>query len=451
MVAFTKGCSMPLEARGLSTIERLALWCYGVAMWLLVPLLRRKLRRRGKAEPGYLAHVEQRLGHYPGIPASSGWLWVHAVSLGETRAAGLLLNALRAQMPGLRVLLTHGTATGRAEGTKLLAPGDLQVWQPWDTPGAVDRFLNHFNPTLGVLMETEVWPNWVHACRARRIPLCLVNGRLSTKSLQQAQRVAWLARPAYAGLEAVLAQTQADAERFAQLRAPVQGVFGNLKFDVEPNPVQLAQGQRWKQAAGGRPVVMLASSREGEEALWLQALRNQPWAQQVLWLVVPRHPQRFDEVAALVQQAGLTVFRRSAWQDDDHTAAATTNVWLGDSLGEMHAYYAMSDLAWLGGSFLPLGGQNLIEAAACGCPVVMGPHTFNFAEAAEQAAQVGAALRVTDMQVAMVQTQRLLEDAQALASARQVCGVLLQQGQGAAQRYVAFLLNVYRRNAGATQ
>lgn len=442
---------MPLEARGLSAIERLALWGYGVAMWLLVPLLRRKLRRRGKAEPGYLVHVEQRLGHYPGIPASSGWLWVHAVSLGETRAAGLLLNALRAQMPGLRVLLTHGTATGRAEGAKLLAPGDLQVWQPWDTPGAVDRFLNHFNPTLGVLMETEVWPNWVHACQARGTPMCLVNGRLSDKSLHQAQRMAWLARPAYAGLDAVLAQTTADAERFSQTGALVQGVFGNLKFDVEPNPAQLAQGQRWKQAAGGRPVVMLASSREGEEALWLQALRNQPWAQQVLWLVVPRHPQRFDEVASLVLQAGLTVFRRSAWHDDDHAAAATANVWLGDSLGEMHAYYAMSDLAWLGGSFLPLGGQNLIEAAACGCPVVMGPHTFNFAEAAEQAAQVGAALRVEDMQAAKVQTQRLLGDAQALANARQACGVLQQQGQGAAQRYAAFLLNAYRHTAGATQ
>jgi 3-deoxy-D-manno-octulosonic-acid transferase len=171
----------------------------------------------------------------------------------------------------------------------------------------------------------------------------------------------------------------------------------------------------------------------------------------VLWLLVPRHPQRFDEVASLVQQAGLTVFRRSAWHDDDHAAAATANVWLGDSLGEMHAYYAMADLAWLGGSFLPLGGQNLIEAAACGCPVVMGPHTFNFAEAAEQAAQVGAALRVEDMQAAMVQTQRLLGDAQALANVRQACGVLQQQGQGAAQRYAAFLLNAYRRNAGATQ
>jgi 3-deoxy-D-manno-octulosonic-acid transferase len=440
---------MPREVRGLSVIERLALWAYGWVMRALVPLLRRKLRRRGRAEPGYVAHIEQRLGHYPGMPASSGWLWVHAVSLGETRAAGLLLKALRARMPGLRVLLTHGTATGRAEGAKWLAPGDVQVWQPWDTPQAIHRFLDHFQPALGVLMETEVWPHWVQACRARGVRLCLVNGRLSDKTLQRARRMAWLARPAYAGLHAVLAQTPADAQRFAQLGATVHGVLGNLKFDVAPDQALMARGRRWRQAAGNRPVVMLASSRDGEEALWLQALRQVPGASGVLWLLVPRHPQRFDAVATLLAQAGLTVFRRSAWADDADppSEAATASVWLGDSLGEMHAYYAMADVAWLGGSFLPLGGQNLIEAAACGCPVVMGPHTFNFADAAEQAIQVGAAFRVPDMAAAMPRTQRLLHDASALAAARQACERLLQQGQGAAQRYAAFLLDAYRHGA----
>jgi 3-deoxy-D-manno-octulosonic-acid transferase len=261
--------------------------------------------------------------------------------------------------------------------------------------------------------------------------------------------MAWLARPAYAGLDAVLAQTTADADRFAQLGAPVQGVFGNLKFDVEPNLAQLALGRSWKQAAGARPVVMLASSREGEEELWLQALQNQPRAEQVLWLVVPRHPQRFDEVAGLAQQAGLKVFRRSAWQDhQDLAAAATADVWLGDSLGEMHAYYAMADVAWLGGSFLPLGGQNLIEAAACGCPVVMGPHTFNFADAAEQAEALGAAVRVNDIDQALERTASMLGNPKALAQARDACGTLMRQGQGAAKRYATFLLGGYRERVG---
>lgn len=439
---------MPLEDCGLTRLQRLALWVYSLIMRGLVPLLRRKLRRRGQAELGYLLHVEQRLGHYPGLPASSGWLWVHAVSLGETRAAGLLLTALRAQMPGLRVLLTHGTATGRAEGAKWLAPGDVQVWQPWDTPEAVARFLAHFRPALGVLMETEVWPNWVRGCRAQGVPLWLVNARLSAKSLHQAQRMGGLARPAYAGLHAVLAQTPADADRLRQLGAAVRGVLGNLKFDVTPDAAQLGQGRRWREAAGGRAVVMLASSREGEEALWLQALRAQPWAQQVLWLVVPRHPQRFDEVARLIQSAGLSVFRRSEWRDDSPDAAARANVWLGDSLGEMQAYYAMADLAWLGGSFMPLGGQNLIEAAACGCPVLMGPHTFNFADAAQQAADVGAAVRVADMDGAMRHTRQWLDDAAALAQARQAGAELLRQGRGAAQRCATLLLDEYRQRTG---
>jgi len=310
-----------------------------------------------------------------------------------------LLTALRARWPTVRVLLTHGTATGRAEGAKLLQPGDLQAWLPWDTPGAVQRFVRHFRPQLGLLMETEVWPNLVAVCRAQGVPLVLANARLNATSLRKAQRLSWLSRPAYAGLAAVWAQTEADAQRLRSLGAPVQAVVGNLKFDVQPNAQQLAQGRTWR-ARQERPVVLLASTREGEEALWLQALqtlqpqeplnkepktalsltqqaqaaiKKQAW-QAVQWLLVPRHPQRFDEVAQQLQSAGLSVARRSQWADGP---ASQADVWLGDSLGEMPLYYALADVALLGGSFAPLGGQNLIEAAACACPVVLGPHTFN--------------------------------------------------------------------------
>ena len=342
------------------------------------PFLRRKLRRRGAAEPGYLHAIDERFGWYR-TPAEPGALWIHAVSLGETRAAAILLERLRQRQPQLRVLLTHGTATGWAEGERLLGPGDRQAWLPWDTPRAVRRFLRHFQPSAGVLMETEVWPNLVAECRARHVPLVLANARLSAKSLAQARRLPQLSRPAYGALKAAWAQTEADAQRLREAGALVEGVFGNLKFDAAPDPAQLAQGRAWRSALG-RPVVMFASSREGEEAQFLDAVRALgDGASRIQWLIVPRHPQRFDEVAALVTGRGFSVARRSQWNEPP----ADAQVWIGDSLGEMALYYGLADCALLGGSFEPLGGQNLIEAAACGCPVVMGPHTFNFAEAAQ--------------------------------------------------------------------
>ena len=370
------------------------------------PFLRRKLRRRGAAEPGYLHAIDERFGRYR-TPAEPGALWIHAVSLGETRAAAILLERLREREPALRVLLTHGTATGWAEGERLLRPGDRQAWLPWDTPGAVRRFLDHFRPSAGVLMETEVWPNLVDECRARQVPLVLANARLSGKSLAQARRLSRLSRPAYASLAAAWAQTEGDAQRLRAAGANVEGVFGNLKFDAAPDPSQLAQGRTWR-AALGRPVVMFASSREGEEAQFLDAVRGLgDAAAGIRWLIVPRHPQRFDEVAALVAACGFSVARRSEWAASPEDA----QVWIGDSLGEMALYYGLADGALLGGSFEPLGGQNLIEAAACGCPVVMGPHTFNFAEAAELAQEAGAALRVADMQEAVRTATGLVSDA----------------------------------------
>ena len=375
---------------------------YSLLMWLSLPLLRRKLKRRGELEPGYQQHIEERFGRYApeAGQVNGGYLWVHAVSLGETRAAAALIGRLRERLPDMRLLLTHSTATGRAEGVTLLRPGDHQVWLPWDTPGAVRRFLSRFKPRLGVLMETEIWPNLCAACAEQGVPLVLVNARLSEKSLQQTRRLAWLARPAYRALTAVWAQTADDANRLTSMGAPVKAAFGNLKFDASPNADKLAQGRAWR-ATQAKPVLMLAVSREGEEAALLDLLTAAPTdgqacgADAVQWLIVPRHPQRFAEVAALIQRHGFTVSRRSEWPARGPSDAPTQprTVWLGDSLAEMALYYGLADVALLGGSFEPLGGQNLIEAAACACPVVMGPHTFNFAQAAELAAAAGAAQR----------------------------------------------------------
>lgn len=417
-------------------MSRLLLSFYGLLARAAQPLLRRKLRRRGAAEPGYLEAVDERFGRYA-APAQPGALWIHAVSLGETRAAAILLQALRAREPGLRVLLTHGTATGRAEGAKLLRPGDAQAWLPWDTPQAVAAFLAHFRPSAGVLLETEVWPALVDGCRAAGVPLALVNARLSDKSLRQAQRLAWLSRPAYAGLDLVLAQTEADAQRLRAAGARVAAVTGNLKFDALPDAVQLAQGRAWR-AALGRPVLLLASSREGEEAALLQRLAADPRLREgVQWLLVPRHPQRFDAVAQLARDAGLAPLRRSAWPAD---APPPAPLWLGDSLGEMALYYGLADVALLGGSWEPLGGQNLIEAAACGCPVVMGPHTFNFAEAAQQAQEAGAALRAPDLDAGLQAALALVRAPERHAAAVAAGEAFAQAHRGAAARTAAQVL-----------
>jgi len=393
----------------------LAQQAYTLLLRLLVPAYLWRVWRRGRQEPLYRVDWPQRLGwygqahrqavsalHIHASAAPAPVVWVHAVSLGETLAARPLITALREAWPGARLLLTHGTATGREAGRALLRDGDVQTWLPYDTPGAVHRFLQRHRPAIGILMETEIWPNLQSASKALKVPMVLANARLSAKSLRQALRFAPLLRPAAEGLTLALAQTQADADRLIQAGVKQVEVCGNVKFDMTPSPDLLAQGQGWA-ALSERPVVLAAVTREGEEADLLEAwvnlardgLGQGPWPR---LLIVPRHPQRFDEVVGLVTQHRLSLSRRSHWgvAGPDEQALAC-DVWLGDSMGEMAAYYALARVALLGGSFAPLGGQNLIEAAACGCPLVMGPHTFNFADAAELSEAAGAAVRVASL------------------------------------------------------
>ena len=433
-------------------MSRWALRLYALLMWLAQPLLRRKLARRGLQEPGYTEATEERFGRYTqAAETASTLVWVHAVSLGETRTAALLLKALRAEHPGLRLLLTHGTATGRTEGRALLRPGDIQVWQPWDSQAVVQRFFTHFKPRLGLLMETEIWPLTIASAQRHAVPLLLVNARLSEKSLRQALRLSPLSVPAYRALSQVLTQTNDDGQRFRRLGMTPISVHGNLKFDATPDAQQQATGKAWR-AALGRPVVMFASSRDGEEADFFQhisalqppntaKLASDAAGPAFYVLVVPRHPQRFDEVQWLAEQHGLSVSRRSCWAAGPLSGGAVhADVLLGDSLGEMALYYAMSDAALLGGSFAPLGGQNLIEAAACACPVVMGPHTFNFLEAAEQAQASGAALRVPDLQRGVQAALALVNNPTAQASAAAAGLVFADRHRGATAKTVAAIL-----------
>jgi 3-deoxy-D-manno-octulosonic-acid transferase len=388
--------------------QAVVLWAYATALRLATPIYLLRLWRRGASEPGYRFRLFERLGFYPGRPPLPGAVWLHAVSLGETRAALPLVEALRAAHPELRLLFTHGTATGRAAGRKLMQEMDGQVWLPYDTPGAVRRFLRHFQPSVGVLMETELWPALLREAERQDVPIVLANARLSERSARKGRRLAALLHPAAARLSLVLAQSVDDARRLREAGAPRVMVSGNLKFDMTPSPRLTALGLQWRQRLP-RTVVLAASTREGEEGPLLAAWAAQPVPRPLL-LLVPRHPQRFEEVAALVRMQGLTLHLRSEWDEQPPSDAGAADVWLGDSMGEMPVYFACADVALLGGSFAPLGGQNLIEAAACGCPVVMGPHTFNFAQASKQALAARAAVRVGDIHAAVARAIEMAND-----------------------------------------
>lgn len=413
-------------------IEPMIRFVYAVLMWLLVPLLLLKLLWRSRSEPNYLQAVPERFGVYA-MPAQAGAVWVHAVSLGETRAALALVRALRAAQPQIRFVFTHGTATGRHEGLAMLQVGDAQVWQPWDTPQAVQRFFTHFKPRLGLLIDTEVWPNLLWQAKDLGIPVVLANARLSNKSWRKALHWGWLSRPAFSSLQAVWAQTEEDANRLRSLGASVTAVTGNLKFDAQPDPGLLQIGQNWR-AQAAKPIVVLAISRAGEEAALLDLLLINPALMQaVQWWIVPRHPQRFDEVAALVLARGLALVRRSDWSDTPvcQEVVNPQAVVLGDTLGEMSFYFGAASVALLGGSFAPVGGQNLIEACACGCPVVMGPHTYNFAQAANSASLEGAAWRVENLAQGMQKAHDLALDRKGQARMAGAARAFAQRHQGA--------------------
>ncbi|HEV7814202.1 MAG TPA: lipid IV(A) 3-deoxy-D-manno-octulosonic acid transferase [Janthinobacterium sp.] len=386
-------------------------------MWrLALPLVLLRLWLRGRQEPGYRRHWGERLGFYGARPPAPAPLsiWVHAVSVGETRAAEPLIEALLAEYPGCRIVLTHMTPTGRATGQALFAKHGarlLQSYLPYDTDSMVDRFIRHFSPAVCLLMETEVWPNLIAACRRRGVPVALLNARLSQRSLRRAQRLGKLMRDAARGIALVAAQTEADAARVRSLGAAHVAITGSIKFDVVAPQAALATGAWLRSRIGARPVLLCASTREGEEELILDAFLGFPDKPAgLLLLLVPRHPQRFDAVAALAAARGLGLQRRSAWTPEDAILHAETEVLLGDSMGEMFAYYAACDCAFIGGSLLPLGGQNLIEACALGKPVLTGPHTFNFALVTEDALAAGAAVLVADAGALMAEAAALLAD-----------------------------------------
>jgi len=418
------------------------IFIYTLALWFLLPYICLRLLWRARKQPEYLHHIAERFGFYS-IQSNKPVIWLHAVSVGETRATQSLVNRLCANYPDHQILLTHTTPTGRAASEQLYGDSLLRVYLPYDYPFAVRGFLLRFRPKLGILMETEIWFNLIRSCQISSTPLLLLNARMSEKSARGYARFTRLTRNALVNLSAVAAQTVDDAMRLSDLGAINVSVMGNLKFDIEPPPEMLELGKQLREQFGlTRKIFLAASTRDGEEELLLDALKN-IHIPDLLLVIVPRHPQRFAVVASMLEQRGISFQRRSKMAQAGMPLKGSSQyiqvtsqfqVVLGDSMGEMFAYYASADLAFIGGSLLPFGGQNLIEACAVGTPVLVGPHMYNFAEATRLAISTGAAIMITDVTDLVTVVQRLFQNPNTLLLMRQQCAGFVGSNRGATEK-----------------
>jgi 3-deoxy-D-manno-octulosonic-acid transferase len=386
--------------------HRLMMGLYQLFWYLVLPLALARLLWKGRLQHGYREHINERLGLYWPISGETPRIWVHAVSVGETRAAEPLINALI--QSGEKILLTHMTPTGRDTGGQLfakhIASGQLvQSYLPYDIHWAVNSFYRYFSIKVGLIMETEVWPRLILSAREKSLPVILINARLSDRSARRVGRFSNFAQLIYQSFTKILAQTNLDAKRYGSLGLSNVMVTGNLKFDVVPNPEQIEHALSLKKNLTSQiQIVCAASTRDGEEPLiieaWQRFLKTKEKPNDFCLFIVPRHPQRFDDVFTQLQSSFPKVLRRSSMSDQEFFAAINHgSVILGDSMGEMGFYYALSDIVIMGGSLLPLGGQNFIEACALGRPIILGEHTFNFQQASADVIDARAAIRITDV------------------------------------------------------
>lgn len=420
---------------------------YRAFTMVALPLASLYLMWRSRKQPAYRDFWDERFAwsSYP-PKGEKPRVWLHAVSVGETNAAKPLLEAMLKAWPECDVLLTHMTPTGREAGRALvdLAPERIhQCYLPYDAPYAVERFFRQTRPTMGVIMETEVWPNVMREAARLGIPMVLANARESEKSKAKAEQVIDVMRPAFASFSAVLAQSDEDAERLASLGAPNITVCGSIKFDLKPDASQRAAARAWKSEVT-RPVALLASTRVGEEVRFAKAIAAQKdFTRRALVLAVPRHPQRFDEAAAAFEAEGLRVVRRSKLRDAA-SIPADADVLLGDSMGEMSFYCALADMAAMGGSFEPFGSQNVIEPAMAGTALVVGPSVFNFDKIVRDGVADGAMLQVETPEAAIAQFTRWLDDPEARRAAGGRAAQFAEHWSGATARMMTLLEEVWR-------
>lgn len=412
----------------MSTAERWLRRIYTGLLYLMLPLALLRLYWRGRRDAGHRQRWRERLGWIPSLPTGS--LWLHAVSVGEIRAALPLIHALLERYPNLPLLVTTTTLTGSRQVRAALGERVHHVYAPYDLPGVVKRFLRNTQPRLAIIMETELWPNLLRQCAAAGIPVVIANARLSERSARGYRRMRWLTAPMLSDIMLIAAQAEADAERFRALGALQVLVTGNLKYDLTlPNDL-LESGRQWRSNLLGaeRLVWIAASTHAGEDEPILDAfaLLRTRWPT-LLLLLVPRHPERFDSVAALCQQRGFSTVRRSEQQ----SCTQNTAVFLGDSMGELLRFYAAADLAFVGGSLVATGGHNVLEPALLGLPVLFGPHMFNFTEAGERLLAVEAAWQVADVAELADAVERLLSDPELRKAAGQRGRAMVEQHRGA--------------------
>jgi len=413
------------------------LFVYTLLLFLALPFMPLKLLWRGMKQPEYRRHWGERFGVYAS-KVKHPVIWLHCVSVGETRAAEPLVRALLTRYPQHQILITHATPTGRATSAQLFKEEIthqrlLRAYLPYDVPFAVQGFLSYFKPQLGILMETELWFNLIHACQQRQVPLALLNGRLSAKSANGYAKLGCLVKRGLQSLPLIAAQSLEDETRFRMLGAEHVMVTGNLKFDVIAPTTSQTDGDALRTLLGkNRTVLIAASTREGEETLILQAIEGLD----LLTVIVPRHPQRFDEVELLLNTQHCRYQLRT---ELNAPVDAKTQVVLGNTMGELFTYYAAGDFAFIGGSLLKFGGQNLIEAASMGKPILIGKYTYNFADATKRAVRMGAAKQVKDVEDLRKKIQFLIDHPEQRADMRKAALEFSKVSTGATQRVLQAL------------
>jgi len=368
---------------------------YSFLLYLFLPLVFLRLFWRGLKAPAYWQRIGERFGFIPTLPKQAR-LWVHSVSVGETLAAVPLIRALQQQYPQHKILMTCMTPTGSEQIRSLFGDTVEHVYLPYDYPDAIQRFLQRTQPSLGIIMETEWWPNVFHACHTKNIPLILANTRLSARSARAYQRyAATLTRQTLANVSVIAAQTNTHEQRLKQLGAQAEKiqVTGSIKFDIQLPASVAEQAEALRSTWGSRRVWIAASTHEGEEEQILAAFTPVKQAfPDVLLILVPRHPERFSRVARLCEQAGLQIVKRSSGQ----FCQPDTDIFLGDTMGELPLFYAASDIAFVGGSLVATGGHNMLEPAALGKPVITGQHVFNFEDITQRLLEKNAAVKIED-------------------------------------------------------
>lgn len=409
-------------------------------LWGIAPIFIRKyLKKRALKAPSYLEHWGERFGEPIGNPVKNP-IWIHAVSVGEMRASEPLIKALQELFPQAPLLITQMTPTGRKTASDLF--NDAQIrYLPYDKKRYVEAFLREHTPLFGVLMETEIWPNLIHGCDQHHIPLFLANARLSEKSLKGYLKGKPLITPAVTKLSLVCAQTEADAIRLKQLGVQKLAVCGNTKYDIEIPQRAHVLADEFKRKIGGRSVVVCASTRKDEEALLLAGWQKQAYGQTLL-VIVPRHPERFDEIFNLAKQMGFNTQKRS----DEQDVLPNTNVWIGDSMGELFSYYLMADIAFVGGSLVDLGGQNILEPLQCAKPTLFGGSMFNFQQISEDALMAKAAIQVHSADEWAEKTVSLLGDTEEKESLTHNAEIFTQSFKGASQKIAQLIEQTVPQN-----